>query len=505
MPLPPIVVMPRRGLGTNPLAALQNITQPAQNTASSTASSVTQNAQNQVQGTLTNAQNTAQNTLDNAQTTATTYVQNNLIAPLSSTAQNIYSALPPNVQTTLQTASTVINNAQPAFNLVSALVNGQSVTPQQELAALSAVVGVINPLAGAMLFSAGELFFAANDVFQQVFTALGLYSQPPASYDYIGLIRQGMDAVPAPPLPSGQTDPKWMSFTDPQQVPIGLCVGSVPKNIQAPYSPKLDTNWTERMPFLLLLYMAVLRSAPPTFYTLQVVNRGPVFINQGDGSWSGCSTNATADVSASPGGANITSPYTMAVLQANAPSAFEIFFNRLLVLNLTYWANGNPYIACRDLLTAAVQVWNASHGGPSVCFSPPPAGITETFDGVTQVNDKSAVPGMYYGPTYNYLLSPAGGLLSPINPAENDWSTGTAAGYGFCVNSPDGSNVITAVTTPPNTITSPASAPLAIASAALALPAAVSIGAVGYSLAAGQPWNTAFGAIVDWVRARLPL
>jgi hypothetical protein len=439
---------PRRvGFGVDPAtqaAQAQAQAQAAQQQAQDQAAQ----AQAQVQATQAQVQGQIQNVQNQALGTVTPIISN----VLDQTSTTILQGLPTSVQAALSTGQSYLAQGQPAFNLASTIASGGTPTGQQLILGLAAVAGAINPLAGAMLAVAGEAAVFVAGAFQSLYTALGLYTTPPPTWVYVGLLRLQVDPLPFPPLADGTIDPAWMSFLPVSALTCNIasdvqdfglpCV--IPPNIPNTYSPDVDSA-TRNTPYLNLLATALTRLTPQ-----------PV-----------------------PGG--------------TPPTAFEQYFNALLVQNLTYWANGQPFVPVRSLLAGTVTAWNASHGGPAVLFQPgttaEPFGISPSQYVLAPLGASTAV----YASTITWILSPIGGEVDGNSSILGD-------SPALPINSPDGSNDLNAR----NIGSGAASTPVAqVAAATLAVPLGVAMGAVAYSLALGQARTAALKGLWRWLMARV--
>jgi hypothetical protein len=383
---------------------------------------------------------------------------------LSANSGTILQALPTNIQSAIATGQTYIQNGIPAFDLASTIGSGGVPSSQQVVLGLAAVAGAINPIAGGIMLAAGEAIEGVGQAFQSVFTALGLYSPPTPAWAYVGLIRYGIDPIPYPPQAGGAVDPAWMTFPSFFNIP-NLALNT-PPNMPAPYQPDAASS-VRNGPFIGILSAGYMRQTPPDSTTLGEVN-------------------AHVDSSGDkliPGKPGDGYPYlALATLQPYAPTHFEQYFNTLLIQNLTYWANGNPFLPVRTLLGAAQGVWNAANTGAQVCFQP------GTVDWPFGVNG-SIPPYQQYGSTIPWLLGPSGGLTDNLTPTLSD-------NPQLCVTAPNGPGVTSATV-------APGAPPANVAASVAAVPIGVGLGVVAYSLALGQARDTALKGLWGWVRARL--
>jgi hypothetical protein len=403
---------------------------------------------------------------DYAASYAASYAQSSgLLQNLGSTAQSAVAM-----------GSSIIQNGQPAFDLASTIGSGAAPSQQQVVLGLAAVAGAVNPIAGAVMLAAGEGVEAISTAFQSIFQSLGLYSSPPPSWQYVGLVRLNVDPIPFPPGANGQIDPLWMTFQNALQIPwpgfhnnpvnIG-CGNAACTAGPVPYSPNLASQ-TRDSPYLQLLKDAYLRQGPPTAMTGMILS----------GHVSG------GDPQVYVPGPLPLSPSMVQELNASAPSAFEQFFNVLVVQNLTYWANAQPFIPLRQLLIAAQQLWNASHGGAATLIQP-----------FTLANDQVAGMSFAYASTVSYLLGPNGGLVDAVTPVLRDLPA-------LSINSPDGTNDLNAATSGPSASANAAAVVLDAAPFAAA-PAAIALGAIAYSLALGQARDAALKSLWRGVKSRV--
>ena len=406
------------------------------------------------------------------------YAVNYATSYAKAAASQLFQGLPDGVQAGLTSAVGLLQNGQPAFDLASTIASGGEPSQQQVILGLSAAAGAINPIAGAAVLAAGEAVQAFATAFQTVFTSLGLYAPPQPTWQYVGLIRLNVDTIPYPPGSEGSSvDPLWMTFQNVLQLPWGP--DNLPANAQhVPYSPD-SASAARNSPFLELFKVALVRRGPVTESVWAQVNA--VADSQGDYTLARPPTTPN-DPFATPSG---QIAFTQAQLLATAPTAFEASFNTLLAANLTYWANGRPYVAPRQLLAQAAETWNASHAGTAYTYLP-------------QTDALASLPITKWGNVIAWLLGPGGGLVDPISQALSDSPP-------LVVNSPDGDNDLSATLS--SSIASDLNSTSTVAKAVsttVALPAGVALGAMAYSLAAGQARNAALSSLWQAIKSRLP-
>jgi hypothetical protein len=238
---------------------------------------------------------------------------NGLIQMASSS--EVLGQLPPSVVglgrgalTAIGSVATEVAGALPAINLIGNIATGHGPTdPQQIIGALAATASLVNPVAGAILGAAGEAMAGLNDLGEQVFKDLGLIDKPAPQYTYFGFIKKG-DSIPW-----GSTHPNWRTW-DYWMTPYnqGWRFGTLPVTGETFYRQVPFTN------------------------ILQALGRYPR-AQQGLGP-----------------------PY-------NGPTGqndFETYFFTILKQDLENWMNANPSISPRQLLQAAVALWNHTHAGP---------------------------------------------------------------------------------------------------------------------------------------------
>lgn len=237
---------------------------------------------------------------------------------LASSAE-VMGNLPPGVRALGNEALGAIGNvmdavqgALPAINLIGDIASGHPPTdPQQIILPLAAAVATVNPLAGAFIGAAGELVSGLEDATADLFKTLGLIDNGGGhvAYDYIGMIR----AKDPNGIPWGTDNPNWKTW-DYWMTPVaqGWRWGALPLSGNSYYA---------QLPFYQLLSVLG-RYHPPR---VGPPENGP--IGQND---------------------------------------FETFFFMLLKANLEKWMNANPTVSPRDLLKAAIALWNHTHPDPKI-------------------------------------------------------------------------------------------------------------------------------------------
>lgn len=252
------------------------------------------------------------------------------VLPGSATAQQLIAQLPLQTQSQLAAATQlygagmqVAGQAAPAISLAGTLASGQVPSQQQIVGGMAAVATLtMGPLAGAVVGVAGEAALAVQSGAAALFSALGLYSQPPEWNYGIGLIRaDNLDTIPY-----GPTDPLWIHLN--------------PESSFESFMSNGDTH----------------HPAPAGNFNFYMVGLlGSIF--------------AQLDTRPVQGGR-----YT--------PNAFDRFFYTLLAEDIEYWANAQPYIPVRALLAGAAQVWNLSHSSSQTDVYPPTPGTSGILEPV---------------------------------------------------------------------------------------------------------------------------
>lgn len=325
----------------------------------------------------TEAQPIAQYGIDTASNVATT------------TVEGIYNNLPPNAQSAIQTGQAVLQGSKPALQLAQQISSGSfnPDDPKAQLAffaSVAAVAGAINPVAGAALIAGGALIVGLETAVKGIFSACGLIRPPFHSYAYHGLLRIGIDTVPHPPVyapNSLQTalantvsttpsdgfiyDDLWIHIKTAQQFNDFIQNGDA-------YRPKLVSQpITVDAMFMLLTY------AVPTFSD-QTTLLGPGFAGFAP------------------------------------PTPFETYFTYLLIQNGEYWANGQPSVPVRFLLTECANYWNQLHGpSPARMYQGKPLSGLLT-PGATGFNNTYPAPIGFAQNAVEAVMGPAGVLADQI-------------------------------------------------------------------------------------------
>jgi len=456
----------------------------------------------------------------------------------SSTLNSVLQGLPPDVTAALNTGSTIIKNGKPAIDLAIKIGQGGTPNPQEVVAGFAAVAGMINPAVGAALAAGGEAVIGILDAMQAIFSALGLYTVPDRSWTYVGLLRASTagsvngDYVPHAPDPkTGVKDPLWLTFPDYITLWNFLGAGIQPPSVVAAghnyqfYNPDAVSG-ARNAPFITAYLVALLRRQPlnktvfsqyaagtvstpcrGTGYTgnVQCSMLVPATVDDSGKACCGWCTEANCGcLFMGPAPANLPTCGSSDILgqsfaeqvgnfNAFSPTPFEIYFNTLLVQNLEYWANAQPFVPVRALLAAAVTAWNSAHSSATTqCFlpenpdskvGPDPVSGGGNFGGWT--NGQQWSSGVFYkGNTISWVLGPYGGQTDAIS-IESDQPQ-------ICVNT--GPSAASTATT--SALKSAALAAVAVPSAAVGTAA---VGTLAYSYATGE----AFGAVVKSLWSRI--
>jgi len=269
-----------------------------------------------------------------------------------------FSALPPSVQATIKSAQTDAATAAPAITLASTIASGGVPSTAEIIGGLAAVATLAtgNPLVGATIGAIASIGAVAVGLLKDLFDALGLYSHV-ASYNYTGFIRTGGGAVDQ--VPWGPGDPFWIDVSTFDKLETFYSHGDA-------NHPPLSGNFDSSM--YSLLYYAFVQGMTP----------------------------------AAAAAATGQNPYR-GYLDANA---WDAYIATLMIQNLQYWANAKAYVPPQDLLTGALQAWNAIHAPTSTkVYSPPPPG-TPACSGLEPLTS------LVLGPCGNSVAAAASGGVS---------------------------------------------------------------------------------------------
>ena len=443
-----------------------------------------------------------------------------LTAGAVSAANSAVSSLPPEVQQAMSVGRQVISNGKPAIDLISLISSHQPIDAvdleTKVIAAEAAIAGMVYPPAGALMAAAGALSIGLQQGLIAIFGALGLLSQPPKTWKYLGLIRQDADTTPASP-----SDPAWIhisnrldlyNFIMNGRVEISQAQADLAKSAfgqtWAPQTgyPALEYSGDQQegmQTFLDLWQMALLRRAPPdktiwsqafafscNLGTPNPLNKqtngnttGQIYCSAvTDPSWTtsqwvNCSNQGDAACTYRTSYSDYQSQ--MKAMRAAAPSDFEQFFNLMLCRNLEFWGNGLPFVPVRYLLRACAKAWNLTHLGPQVCIQPTTFSSPADLQSSVGSGTLAGTGGLYQS-TIPGILSPIGGWLDVTPQLSNS--------PPLCVNTgPSSGASITSSTTS------------SLATAAVAVPAVAAIGTFAYSYATGQAVETVVKNAWRWL------
>ena len=366
-----------------------------------------------------------------------------------SLANSLVAQLPAPVLSAVTSAQSYISQGTPAINLAEALASGKSVSALEVVGAVGATVGLVNPIAGAAIVAMGTIAVEFQNLLQSIFQAVGLYEPPLPTYVFNGLLR-AQDTVPYAPFAMNSSggqmfyDPVWIALPDWLSMQKFMWHGD--KNHMAPVTggfPGSGTNdgtagvHTMKESYLAgFLNIALAAQMKPIDQWAWLYSWVPG--GGGGGNWvKGVPTPAK------PSALDPTQPHNIegqsifpsSVFHQNAPGSFEEYFNKLLILNLTYWANGQPFMPVRTLLYGAATAWNSMHDGPysgatpcvagssnSICYLPLDGGdqndprVQASKSGQAQMTVGGSFGGADiggFGTTIEWILGPAGAFADP--------------------------------------------------------------------------------------------
>lgn len=263
-----------------------------------------------------------------------------LIGQLPSGLQSQFaSIMTPDVQSALQSGANIAADITPTLAIIDDLQSGRGVSPQSGIMAMAGVASLINPVAGAVVLAMGTTMSALADATNSVFRSLGLQHTEPQPKIVLGGIGYQVDQMPFPPRAQDGTvifDPAWRHWE-----------WLIQENTQGGFALQNLPNYM--VPWIRFAYGgAIFPPDTDPMGHLTSALAGKAHWYKYDGS--------------SVGVPDLSMPR----------NAFERFFNELLKRDIEYWWNGQGYISPRDLLTKAVDAWNASHdsaGGADVTYS----------------------------------------------------------------------------------------------------------------------------------------
>jgi len=426
---------------------------------------------------------------------------------------SVLQGMPPDVIAAMGTGSKIIQGAGPALDLAGTISTGGVPSEQEVVAGLAAVAGLVNPAAGAIMAAGGEILIGALAAMQSIFAALGLYSKPDPAWTYVGLHRaltttgtQG-DPIPAPPnAATGEMDPNWLSFPDYLSLLNFLQIGApiTAAGHQFAYYNPDGASANRNAPFIALYETALLRRSPltPAIFgqIAAYVHNVPCY---GSPNNLHCNQYIAAQVDSngmaccpwcnlSNSGCYWMGPPPAGQSEVNgnfsqfSPTPFEQYFNTLLVKNLEYWANAQPFVPLRTLLAAAVTAWNTKISATTqICYEPANVDLGQNAFGGPGYGSPGGDSGpiAYKGSTISYLLGPYGGLTDTLTQIQSDQPK-------ICVNAGQPRGAATSTSITGGTTVSALTKAAVVAPAGIAGGAAV--GALAYSWVAGE----SFGAVV---------
>jgi hypothetical protein len=426
-------------------------------------------------------------------------------ATATAQAQDLLQQLPPDIQNAISAGGTYIAQGKPAFDLAAALASGQSVTAVQVVGAVGAVAGMINPLAGAAVVAMGTIAVEFQNLLQGVFQLLGLYDKPSPAAIFNGLLRTD-ETIPYIPIinPDGTLtyDPTWVHVDTWQQLQDFFFYGTkyhkAPSRYQfpGPGGGDQETHTLKENNLFGLLSLALSMNMTPLEQWANSVGvaTGSWVGGDGQGGKNGVTYKPGDPTKIDPNSEDL-SPSVMrrpvkAFRQVD-PASFEGYFNKLLILNLQYWANGQPFLPVRSLLYGAATAWNKSHVGPFKlagqcspdhvvagvqCWAPldpenrnDPRVIAFNAGKTANAQNTNLVGSTWEGSTIELVLGPVGSFADPSTTLTD------AAPLGINDGAYNG----------------PVSTASTVTAVAIGVPAAAVVGSVVYSLAMGKAWDFA--------------
>jgi hypothetical protein len=370
--------------------------------------------------------------------------------PGSSTGSQAFNSLvDPSLRCALlqSPAAQAITTGQAAFDLASKVASGQIPTETEITAGLAGIGTVVaGPAGGLIMGAAGAITSAVIDIttfaLGAIAQALGLDQQPPPTYSYKGLQRVGLDTIAYSP----QDKSNWLPFLRVQDFDWVVSSGSLgwgkygpnpdlPVGGRPPYSPiaaQANDGWQNWA--IATLYQCLYFGMDPvsrwcwdygSWQNGIFMPADPKFCPDtytcfSDWYWDGDihkeSGSSVTEVDTSTLCNNVCS-WMGTFRYANLPP-FEEYMRVLLLSNLRNWANAWPFVPPQKLLSAAVQVWNASHkgsaspdgsvGGKScgdvagsriyTCYMPPTPGVASGCPGRILYVTSGGWPGMFGSP-----------------------------------------------------------------------------------------------------------
>ena len=294
-------------------------------------------------------------------------------AGLPTTTQGLVGQLPTTTQGQIAQATQlygagmqIAGQAAPAISLAGTIASGKVPSEQEIVGGMAAVATLtMGPVAGAVVGVAGEAALALQSGAQSLFNALGLYDHP-LDYNYgVGFIRaNGVDTIPY-----GSADPLWIHLT--------------PESALDTFMSKGDAH----------------HPAPAGNYNFEMVGLLGAAYAQQD-----------------------TTPVAGGRYNANA---FDKYFSALLAKDIEYWANAQPYIPVRTLLSGAAQAWNLSHSSSKTVTYPPTPGksgilepvVSQILGPVGVYATQGTTAGANNEPPLTINLGPAIAVPVPPKPA----------------------------------------------------------------------------------------
>ncbi|MDP9002359.1 MAG: hypothetical protein M3O46_19885 [Myxococcota bacterium] len=245
----------------------------------------------------------------------------------------IYGA--PEVRTAINKGAEIIRDAKPVIALAQLALSGKDPDPMALVSGMSGVVGMANPLAGAVVFAMGSIMVGLTSAANGLFVSLGLQHVLPTNESVVGGIVVGRMPTPRPPVVNDagtdvSFDPLWMHW---DTIVATEHEGGNVYNFHGMQAILLQTDLsTAHRPVADPVMWRILEVVAPKWpenYALPVPH------------------------------------------YPNPQNDFERFFYPMLKKTIEHWYNANPYMDPRDLLGMAVKAWNQLHtAGDKRVYSP---------------------------------------------------------------------------------------------------------------------------------------
>jgi hypothetical protein len=232
-------------------------------------------------------------------------------------------AMGPDVRAAINKGAELAKDAAPVITMVNLATSGHEPSPAQVIAGISGVIGMINPLAGAVVFAMGTIMLGMQAAANGLFVSLGLQHVIHTNEVVIGGVIPSRHSTPAAPIVNAD--------------------GSV-------YFDALWLHWESLIPVVGGGYVAMNRLTSETDLNTDI--RPAADAPMWNIFW----------VLAPNRPGNFSPGYPEVLPQFPTPqNDFEKFFYPMLKKNMEHWYNANPYVPPRDLLDKARAVWNMLH------------------------------------------------------------------------------------------------------------------------------------------------